>query len=105
MDIYYGWSGELTGWHQKYQIFGLKDSYLKYDYKENHWVAGIYSSPYTFAITNETDNKSVLPFGTYNWYVFNDTCNDEGNSLVKKTKLSLSRCGDNKFTCQSGGTW
>ena len=86
-------------------MYGFKDSYLKYDYSENQWVVKMYNNPYVFAINNETDNKSMLPFGTHDWYIFNDTCNYDGNSLMRKTKLSLSRCAEDEFTCQNDGTW
>ena len=82
----------------------MRDSYLEFDYAKNQWVVGVYSNPHIFAINNATDSKSVLPFGTQDWYIFNDTCNN-GNSLMKKNKLSLSRCAEDEFTCQDDGTW
>ena len=104
-DAYYGWPGKVIGWEQKYEIYGYENSYLTYDYAKNNWKIGIYGNSYTFAINNDTDDKSVLPIGTKNWYIFNETCNNEGKMSVRKAKLSLSRCSEDEFSCQNDGTW
>ena len=105
MDSYYGWPGKVDPLTKKYELYGLSNSYVKWDDDKSQWKLGIYGNNYTYAICNDTDTKSILPFGANEWYIFNDTCLGKPTPLWKRTKLSLSRCMEDQFACDQDGTW
>ncbi len=52
------------------------------------------------AYLNETGIE--YPFGTYNWYVYNDTCSKGFDAMIRK--ISFSICNEDEFNC-ADGTW
>ena len=68
------------------------------------WKLGIYSNPLVYATYNGT---SLHPFGSNDWYVYNDTCKDvdKFDKEMNKMTLNLNACNPNsEYNCVDG-TW
>ena len=101
-DVHFGWTGQiLDNVERKFMFRGFSKSILTWESQDNAWKLATYSDNNVIAILNETGIR--YPFGTQNWFVFNDTCTIGAN--VKKTRLlSFSTCNENSFNC-ADGTW
>lgn len=102
-DHHYSWTGNDSG-SDLYAFRGFSKSYLSYE--GNQWILSLYTDGEIYASTNET-NGQMYPFGTYNWYFFNDTCPRAGPSetVAENTfrmPISFSACTDDQFTCRDG---
>ena len=82
-----------------YLLQGFSKSAIEFNETKKEWKHYLYSNKNVFAICNETDGN--YPFGTHNWYIFNDTCRD--NLEFRIQPLSFSACSDNEFVCKDGG--
>lgn len=108
-DHHYSWTGNLSeDTSQLYDFRGFSKSYLSYEMDRKEWVLSLYTDSDIYATTNETDGQ-MYPFGTFNWFFFNDTCTRAGPSetVAENTfrmPISLSSCTDDEFTCRDG-TW
>ena len=74
-DAHYGWTGEFSNNTEIYYFRGFADSLLNYDPIKSEWKLSLYTNPTIYA----TCNESTYPFGTLNWYFFNDTCQRIGS--------------------------
>ena len=71
-----------------YYFRGFSSSLLSYDPKKSEWKLTKYSNPNIYA----TCNESIYPFGTLNWYFYEDTCRQiliEPEKIVAKNVYKL----------------
>ena len=79
-----------------------------FDKKASQWKLSLYSNPNVYAILNGSDVS--YPFGTHDWYIFNDTCKYIGldktiRPNIFKMPLNFNGCNPNiEFNC-ADGTW
>lgn len=99
LDTHYSWARKSSD----NLVRGYTKSVL--EWTKEGWKITPYNNPYTFAVFNESSN----PTGTKPWYVVNDTCSKDVESMdayfyTSKMLLSLTMCGPNDFNCNDG-TW
>ena len=103
-DAHYGLSNEYYNQTENYQFSGFKSSLINYDFDKLEWKLGIYDNPLVCATYNGT---SLYPFGSNDWYVYNDTCKDvdKFGKEMNKMMLNLNACDPNsEYNCVDG-TW
>ena len=103
-DADYGWTGNETE-SRYYHFQGFTKSMLTRDVQIKQWVLSLHTNPYVYATCNETGD--LYPFGTYNWYFFNDTCTRAGPSETVaqdtyKYTISFTSCSKDEFSCNDG---
>ena len=106
-DFEYSWTREYPDKQaKKYTFVGVRnEGLLLWDDNKKYWKLENIKDKQIFAILNETEN--AYPIGTHIWYVFNDTCKNEGVEVapnVYKTEMSFSVCNEDMFNCRDG-TW
>ena len=77
---------------------------IHYDNDASEWRLLAYGKPSVFATYNGT---ATYPFGSNDWYVYNDTCKDinEYDKEINIMTLNLNACDPNtEFNCLDG-TW
>ena len=106
-DAHYSWTNEYSNLSEKYVFRGFTGSVLKYEQEYTEWRLSLFDNPFIYATYNGSE---PYPFGTFNWYIFNDTCKKVEPSLiisknVNKMPLNFNGCNtNNEFNC-ADGTW
>ena len=75
---------------------------IHYDHGASEWRLLAYGKPSVFATYNGT---ATYPFGSNDWYVYNDTCKkiNEYNKEINIMTLNLNACDPNtEFNCLDG---
>ena len=103
-DVHYSFTKEFSSNTEIYTFRGFKSSIIYYDADASEWRLSLYSKPSVFATYNGTD---LYPFGSNDWYVYNDTCKDiiKYNKEVNIMNFNMNACDpETEFNCKDG-TW
>ena len=105
-DLHYTLTRKLsTGKKPRYHFVGNSESYLSWDNIQEYWKIVKINDNSVYAIDNETEN--LYPFGTHQWYFFNDSCKNEKENIgenIYLAEISITTCKEDMFNCQDG-TW
>ena len=71
-DRHFSWTGSWDPESEQYSFRGFSKSIIKWNNEKKEWILTSYQDKTIYGICNET--FEFYPFGTYNWYFFNDTC-------------------------------
>ena len=102
--MHYSFTKEYSSNTEIYTFRGFKSSIIYYDADASEWRLSIYSKPSIFATYNGTN---LYPFGSNDWYVYNDTCKDiiKYNKEVNIMNMNMNACDpETEFNCKDG-TW
>ena len=98
--MHYSFTKEYSSNTEIYTFRGFKSSIIYYDADASEWRLSLYSKPSVFATYNGTD---LYPFGSNDWYVYNDTCKDYKE--VNVININMNACDpETEFNCKDG-TW
>ena len=92
-DKHFGWTGTWEPETEQYTFRGFSKSIINWHDEKKEWRLTLYQDKTIYGICNETNE--FYPFGTYNWYFFNDTCPRDEPIQGKATfKFQISFSGE-----------
>ena len=90
-DKHYSWTGEWDKETERYYFQGFSNSIIQWNENQKEWRLTLHDNKTIYGVCNET--QGLYPFGTFDWYFFNDICKAENlihNSQSFKRAISFS---------------
>ena len=78
-DQHYSWTGKLDKQTERYNFQGFTNSEIKWNEDQKEWRLTLHQDNKIYGICNET--HGLYPFGTFDWHIFNDSCNEEKRAI------------------------
>ena len=95
-DQHFSWSREWVEEDEHYNFQGFSNSIIEWNHDKKEWRLTLYGNKTIYGTCNET--LGLYPFGTFNWHIFNDTCNAENpNHSSQYLKRAISFSGWCKY--------
>ena len=89
-DKHFSWTGLWDEKTEHYYFKGFSDSSIRWNNDEREWRLTLSRDNTIYGMCNETNG--YYPFGIFNWYFFNDTCQEDifESSGTLKRPISFS---------------